>query len=414
MRALIATVGSEGDLRPFYALSKELLGRGHEVLFTAPDFYAKAVEGLGIPFRKVGLPWTPEHGREVSERILKKSNPADQLVALIDMLEETERRMVPEYLELVPHYDVVIYPPIMVAAVAAARAKGVKHVSVQVAAPPHRAKGYSPSGTNLGPLLNGIAWKIAMGIIGRATDRTVNTIVGAAGLSPWKDVLMKSASSSWLDLVAVSPHVIPPDPAWPSSSRATGYWVFSEPEFKVDPALEAFVGTDKPIVIGFGSMNGFDPKATTQTILAAARALDRKVVVQSGWAGLGEGEIPSNVFVTRFVPHEWLFTRASCVVHHGGAGTTAAAIRAGVPQMIVWHLADQPSWGNRVNRHGIGPAPIFYKKMTDKTLGAGIRKMLSDEPMKERARVLGEKVRSEKSGVATSVSMIEEALRSAQ
>ena len=302
----------------------------------------------------------------------------------------------------------------MVAAVAAARAKGVKHVSVQVAAPPHRAKSYSPSGTNLGPVLNSIAWKIGKGVIGRATDRSLNTIVGAAGLSPWKDVLVKSASSSWLDLVAVSSHVIPPDPAWPSSSRATGYWVLSEPNVKVDPALEAFVGTDKPVVIGFGSMNGFDQKATTQTILAAARDLDRKVIVQSGWAGLGEGEMPSNVFVTRFVPHEWLFARASCVVHHGGAGTTAAAIRAGVPQMIVWHLADQPFWGNRVKGLGIGPTPIFYRKMTDKTLGTGIRKMLSDEPMKERARVLGERVRSEKSGVATSVSMIEEALRSDQ
>ena len=406
MRALIATGGSDGDLRPFYALAKELLGRGHEVLFTGPDYYTKPVEALGIPFRKVGPTWGPDQMRDAFEQVLKKTNPLDQLKIVLDTLVEPELAMVHEYLEMVPQYDVVIYPPIFFVAAAAARAKGVKHVSVQLA-PVHPARNYSPTGSNFGPFLNGIVWKLALGMLRRATDDKLNTIVKASGLAPWKDVLLKATTSDLLDLIAVSPNMRQADPGWPASSRLTGYWFLDEPDFKVDPALETFVGNDRPVVVGFGSMNGFDAKKVTETIMEAARTIDRKVVVQSGWAGLGDAEIPSNVFVARFVPHTWLFSRASCVVHHGGAGTTAAALRAGIPQMIVWHLGDQPSWGQKVRGHGIGPAHIFHQKMTTGRLAAGIRQMLTDEPMKQRPRALGEQVRGEKRGVATAVRMIE-------
>jgi len=243
----------------------------------------------------------------------------------------------------------------------------------------------------------------------RATDAKLNTIVEAAGLAPWRDVLLEAASSTLLDLVAVSPHVMARDPGWPSSSHITGYWFLDDPEFVADPVLEAFLEDERPVVVGFGSMLGFDARATTRVVLDAVRDLRRKVVVQAGWAGLGGLELPAHVHFTRFVPHSWLFARSACVVHHGGAGTTAAAFRAGIPQTIVWHLGDQPIWAKKTLSLGVAPAFISHKKLRASWLRTQIDRMCSDEGMKGAARALGEEVRKE-NGVAVAADTIERTL----
>ena len=412
MRALLATTGSDGDIRPFFALGIELIARGHEVLFAAPDHYAGAAEGHGIPFRKIGPPWVPEEMAKTFARVLALASPLAQLVEVMDAVTQPELEAVPELLEMVSQVDVVIYPPLLVAAAAAARAKNVRHISVQLA-PVHRARNYGPTGVNMGALLNGILWTLAGGVLRRATDAKLNTIVLAAGLSPWKNVLLEAASSSWLDLIAASPSVFERDPGWPSVSRLTGYWFLDEPDFEVDPALEEFVRDDRPVVIGFGSMNGFDPHVTTRMILEAVRGSKRKVVVQAGWAGLGQADLPKHVHVTRFVPHAWLFARAACVVHHGGAGTTAAALRAGIPQAIVWHVGDQPMGGQKVQSLGVGPAPVSHKKVSAGWIRRQIESMSSDGEMQKIASALGTKIRAE-NGVTAAASLIEEAVAEAR
>jgi len=405
---LLATTGSDGDVRPFFALARELLARGHEVLVAAPDHFARGAAERGVPFRKIGPPWVPAEMEKIFARILAHASPLDQLSEVMDAVTEPEREAVPELLAMAAEVDVVVYPPILVAAAAAARATGVRHVSVQLA-PVHRAQGYSPTGADLGPTLNGLMWSLAAWMMRRRTDAKLNTIVQAAGLPPWKDVLLQAASSTFLDLVAVSPRVSPRDPGWPASTRVTGYWFLDEPEFAVDPALEAFVAEDRPVVLGFGSMFGFDAHATTRLLLDATRDLGRKVVVQAGWAGLGAAELPSHVHVARFVPHRWLFARAACVVHHGGAGTTGAAFRAGVPQAVVWHLGDQPTWGKKAQTLGVSPGCVSHKKLRASWLRASIDRMLTDAPMQEAARALGEAIRQE-NGVGTAAEMIEQAM----
>lgn len=405
MRILIATTGSDGDIRPFIALARALVAREHQVTFAASDHYGALVTKHGLSFRKVGPPWSPAGMEPVFARILAESNPLAQLAIVMDAVTEPERLAVPELLELVQGVDVVIYPPLLVAAAAAARAKNVRHVSVQLA-PVHPARGYGPTGDDHGALLNGVEWSLASMMMRRATDAKLNTIVAAAGLAPWKDVLLRSASSSLLDLVAVSPHVIAGDPKWPTASVVTGYWFLDEPDFVVDPALAAFVDGASPVVIGFGSMIGFDKAATTRLVFEAVQGLDCKVVLQAGWAGLGAGDVPKNVHVAQFVPHGWLLPRASCVVHHGGAGTTAAALRAGVPQAIVWHLGDQPVWGKRTKALGVSPGNVPHKKLTAEWLRGAIDRMRADEGMRAAARTLGEQVRKEH-GLSVAVAEIE-------
>jgi UDP:flavonoid glycosyltransferase YjiC (YdhE family) len=114
------------------------------------------------------------------------------------------------------------------------------------------------------------------------------------------------------------------------------------------------------------------------------------------------------VHFAKFIPHDWLFRRAACVVHHGGAGTTAAVFRAGIPQAIVWHLGDQPVWGTRARKLGVSPGFVSYKKLTAPWLKWAIERMCVDPVMRTAARRLGDAVRTE-DGVRTAARLIEDA-----
>jgi sterol 3beta-glucosyltransferase len=110
------------------------------------------------------------------------------------------------------------------------------------------------------------------------------------------------------------------------------------------------------------------------------------------------------------VPHDWLFPRVKAVVHHGGAGTTAAGLRAGKPTVICPYFGDQPFWGQRVHALGVGPQPVSQKKLTVDNLASAIRSAVSDAEMQRRVAALGEKLRAE-NGVARAVSIIEQTIQ---
>ncbi len=408
MRVLIATTGSDGDVRPFLALARELRGRGHDVLFAAPDRYAQSAVEHDVAFRSIGPPWDAEELSRTLARVLAKSNPLAQLAIILESLAEPQRRMVPELLAMVPEHDVVVYQPILVAAPAAARARKVPHVSLQLT-PLHRARSYSPVGGDLGPRLNGALWSLARRMLRGATDATLNTIVEAAGLPAWRDVLAEASSSPLLDIVAVSPRIIQRDPAWPASSHVTGYLFLDDADFVPDPELATFVEGERPVVVGFGSMHGFDAEARTRTILDAVGDLPRKVVLLAGWAGLGRADLPAHVHLARFVPHSWLLPRAACVVHHGGAGTTAAAFRAGIPQTFVWHFGDQPSWARLAKARGVSAGSVLHTKLRARWLRERIDRMLAGEGLQDAARRLGEGIREE-NGAASAADLIERAV----
>jgi hypothetical protein len=151
-----------------------------------------------------------------------------------------------------------------------------------------------------------------------------------------------------------------------------------------------------PVYIGFGSIVVDDPNAMTKLVFDAVRKTGQRALVSKGWGGLGGDELekPDGVFMLGNCPHDWLFQRVSCVVHHGGAGTTAAGIALGRPTVIVPFFGDQPFWGAMVARAGAGPTPILYKDLTAEGLANAILVALKPESL-ERAKELGERIREE-------------------
>jgi vancomycin aglycone glucosyltransferase len=160
--------------------------------------------------------------------------------------------------------------------------------------------------------------------------------------------------------------------------------------------LESFLAQGPPpVYLGFGSMTDPEPERTTAQLLEALGAVGCRAIVSRGWAGLGGGPLPEGVIEIDSVCHGRLFPRVACVVHHGGAGTTTAAARAGVPQIVVPHLADQYYWGRRVELLGLGPPAIPRRRLSAESLREAIAVTLENEVLAERARDLGGRLRAE-------------------
>lgn len=196
-----------------------------------------------------------------------------------------------------------------------------------------------------------------------------------------------------------SPSLIPKPNDWGNNIDISGFYFLDlATNYNPDPELAAFLEAGPPpVYIGFGSIVVDDPNAMTEMIFDAVRQSGVRALVSKGWGGLGADEmgVPEGVFMLGNVPHDWLFQRVSAVVHHGGAGTTAAGIKAGKPTLVVPFFGDQPFWGAMIARAKAGPDPIPYKKLTGDKLAEAITFCLKPETL-EQARLYGKKIREEK------------------
>lgn len=196
-----------------------------------------------------------------------------------------------------------------------------------------------------------------------------------------------------------SPALIPKPQDWGQHIDIAGFYFLSLATNYQPPAdLAEFLDAGPPpVYIGFGSIVVDDPNAMTNMIFDAVRKTGQRALVSKGWGGIGGDELdkPPNVFMLGNCPHDWLFKHVSCVVHHGGAGTTAAGIALGRPTVIVPFFGDQPFWGAMVARAGAGPEPIPYKNLTAEALAEAILDATKPETI-QRARELGERIEAEK------------------
>ena len=196
-----------------------------------------------------------------------------------------------------------------------------------------------------------------------------------------------------------SPALIPKPADWGNYIDISGFYFLNlASNYTPAPELAEFLDAGPPpIYIGFGSIVVDDPNAMTKMIFDAVKMTGQRALVSKGWGGLGADQlgIPEGCYMLGNCPHDWLFKRVSCVVHHGGAGTTAAGISAGKPTVVVPFFGDQPFWGAMCARAGAGPLPIAYKDLTAEKLASQIREALKPESL-TRAKELSEKIAKEK------------------
>jgi UDP:flavonoid glycosyltransferase YjiC (YdhE family) len=196
-----------------------------------------------------------------------------------------------------------------------------------------------------------------------------------------------------------SPALIPKPKDWGQHISISGFYFLNlATDYTPDPDLKAFLAAGPPpVYIGFGSIVLDDPNAMTKTLFEAVEKSGQRALISKGWGGMGADELgkPDNVFMLGNCPHDWLFKQVSAVVHHGGAGTTAAGITAGRPTLVVPFFGDQPFWGAMVHRAGAGPEPIPHKQLTADNLAEGIKVCLKPESQ-SKAHELAAKIAKER------------------
>jgi UDP:flavonoid glycosyltransferase YjiC (YdhE family) len=204
-----------------------------------------------------------------------------------------------------------------------------------------------------------------------------------------------------------SEFVVPRPRDWPDWHYITGYWFLDGTDDWAPPVglIDFLSSGPKPIYVGFGSMSGRTARELAGLAIEAVTLAKQRAVLLGGWAELPERDLPDHIYAIESAPHDWLFPRMAAVVHHGGAGTTAAGLRAGVPSVIAAFFADQPYWGRRVHALGVGPKPILRKELTPQRLAEAIAQAVTEREMQRRASALGEKIRSE-DGVARAVERV--------
>ena len=207
-------------------------------------------------------------------------------------------------------------------------------------------------------------------------------------------------------LYGFSPSIINPPSDW-RNTHVTGYWFLDEdPNWTPSKDLMDFLLEGAPpVFVGFGSMGNRNPEATADLVLKAIAIAGQRAILQSGWGGLSKKDLPDTVFIVDSIPHSFIFPYVAAVVHHGGAGTTSAALRAGVPSIVIPFFGDQPFWGNRIAELGGGTKPIPRKKLTAESLAKAIHIAIADQPMRRMASKLGKEIQGE-DGIANAVAII--------
>lgn len=409
MNIALTTIGSTGDLQPFLALALGLQRAGRRVRVCSHDLFAERFTRAGVEYAAVGAPLDEARWRRTWARLdVAGDHILRQVEVLIDelFLQEAPRHF-RDCVAALRGFDAVICHHGDLLGQEAALHLGIPWAGVFLcpgAIPtPHNPPLHAP---NLGPLGNRLQWalgRLALRKIQQRVTASLRAIGGRrAGLS------VTHSFSPTLNLVAASAALarIPPDLA--PSFVTTGNWFLDEPAFIPPPELAAFLAAGPaPAMISFGSMGGEGGERTARLLVEAGRLASERLVIQRGFGRIAVDDAPPDrVCFADFTPHDYLFAHASCVVHHGGAGTTAAAARAGKPSVVVPHLADQLYWAHTLHRAGLAPKPLPRSRLTAPRLAERIGEVLRSPAMHARAREIGERLRAE-NGVEKAVAAIE-------
>lgn len=408
MKIVILTMGSRGDVQPYIALGAGLRSAGHAVTLATLEAFAGQVAERGLGF-------APLHGEflELIQTPAGKAALAGKggYLTLLRQVMPVLRGVLDDAWRAAEGAELVIFHPKAMAGPSIAERLGIEGV-LALPLPLYSPTAAFPSPilpmANLGGALNRASHMAMVRLANASTRGMVNRWrKEVLGLPPAGDELRLNGRPL-LRLYGYSPAVLPDPPEWGGTSVATGYWFLDRmPSWQPPAALEAFLEAGPPpVYVGFGSMPARDAARTTGVVVEALERAGRRGVLATGWGGLAAAELPASIHVLEGAPHDWLFPRVAAVVHHGGAGTTAAGLRAGRPTVICPFFGDQPFWGRRVATLGAGPQPIPQRRLTAARLAAAIAAAVGDPAIAARAAALGEAIRAE-DGVATAVGLIE-------
>ncbi|KAI5813184.1 hypothetical protein BZA77DRAFT_334948 [Pyronema omphalodes] len=435
LNIVIMVIGSRGDVQPFIAIAKVLKEQwGHRVRLATHGAFREFVEGFGIEFFDVGGDpselmafMVKNPGLVPGVEAIKQGEIARRREQMFEMFQGFWRSCIEASDNYIPRnsaesqesittgkiYDEAQEPFIADAIIANPPSFAHVHCAERLGCPLHLmfTFPYSPTqhiphplafiqNSNLGseytnaityPMVEMMTWQGLGDLVNRFREKTLSLEPVATLWAPGMISRLKVPFTyMW------SPALIPKPPDWGDHIHVTGFVFLDQTkDYKPPSDLQKFLDSgDPPIYIGFGSIVVDDPDALTATLFSAIKQTGIRALVSKGWGGLGADDIPENVFMLENTPHDWLFSKVSAVIHHGGAGTTAIGLLHGKPTIVVPFFGDQPFWGSMIHNASAGPEPVPHKDLTVENLVEGIKVLLAEDT-KKAAEEISRKIHQE-------------------
>jgi sterol 3beta-glucosyltransferase len=414
MRITMIALGSQGDVQPYVALGKGLKAAGHQVRLMTHTNFERLVTGQGLEFFPV-----KGNVQEIVEspemrRLLEKGN----FIAINAYTAKLAKDAAIDWAQaglIACQSANLIIAGVGGLNVAIALAEKLQIPVLQAYlfpfTPTKKFPGilFPPSLAKLGGNVNWLSHQLVRQMMWqgfRQADRLSRQQVLNLPAAPFWGPYQSPVLQRYPVVYGFSESVIPQPADW-RKTKIAGYWFLDAADDWTPPQnlVEFLKNGAPPVYIGFGSMGMRQPEETAKLVLQAIARTQQRAILQSGWGGLRTTDVPDHVLLIDSVLHAWLFPRMSAVVHHGGAGTTAAGLRAGVPSIVIPFFGDQPFWGQQVANLGVGPTPIPRKKLTVDKLAQAINRAITDPLMRQRAADLGAKIQAE-NGIAHVVALI--------
>lgn len=420
MKITIIAIGSRGDIVPYIALSQGLISAGHAICFATHMAFKELVRGYDIPFFALDDEPKEIFQTEDGAKLLAQgTNPyrfaqqfAHRVAALMPLYMRRSQ-------EACQEADTIIVALASLLIGHAIAEKYQKRLVVTMLQPMLLSTATLPEPTSprlpQKPRLLGKAMNQLSHILARQYTGFLFLPAANAARKSLFDLppLARSFYATLPDvadliLCGYSSLLVPRAADWGAKIHTTGFWVpRSQEAWQPERELVDFLDAGSaPVYIGFGSMSPYHPIETVEMVEQALTQIGQRGILLVDPSAFSAQKRSDILYLTHGTAHNWLFPRVQAIVHHGGAGTTAAGLRAGIPTIIVPFISDQWFWGYQVAHAGAGPRPISRKRLTAKKLAEKLDAVIHDQEMKRKARELGIKLSSE-NGVDQAVKAIE-------
>ncbi len=417
MRIALVTVGSTGDIWPYVALGIGLKRAGHCVRLATHAHFAPVIKGRGLDFYPVeGDPRQVVESDRGQAWLDSGENPLAFARHMAEVMRPTMSRALSDYWKACQSADVVIYSTLgWLAAhhiVEKIQIPGIAAYLQPMTPTSAFPTPVSPSRLRLGRSYNRLTYLVGEQVYWMSFRRSLNQARQEVLDLPPLGIRAPFARTRRQRIPLVygySPAVVPRPLDWPTWIRVTGYWFLDRPSHWEAPSglIDFLQSGPPPVYVGFGSMRTRETGKVTEVVLDALARAGQRGIIASGWGGICPADLPDYAWAVESVPHDWLFPQTAAVVHHAGAGTTAAGLRAGVPTVSVPFFGDQYFWARRLYALGAGPSPIPLRRLTADRLAEAIRVAVSNPRIRAAVGDLGRRIRAE-DGVGRAVEAVEE------
>lgn len=398
MQIVIVTIGTRGDVQPYIALAQGLTLAGHAVVICTHTTFRDFVETHGIGFAPLAGDIRALLASDAGRRLLAQHNPLAAIRQLQAIAAPLLCRVMADILAATAGADLILASTLgYLNAVTAAQVHDIPLVLAglqpftptaafpsPLLAPPHR---HWPGVGLYNRLTHHASYRLLQLASARLANRCRRALTGRSPLR-YADVFGDLITQRRPVIYGVSEHLLPRPADYDAQIALTGFWFLErDPGWQPPPVLVDFLAAGAPpVYIGFGSMSDRDPAQVAQIAITALQRSGQRGILATGWEGLHADALPANILRIDGAPHDWLFPHMAAVVHHGGVGTTAAALRAGAPQIVVPFSADQPLWAELVHRRGVGTRPIPRRRLDAPCLAHAISAAVQDQDLRRRVQ----------------------------